>query len=184
MHITRNGASSYTQLLRWGQQSFGKKLKNAKELIPAMPSRNPFRSAKSDVVVVEALIFFQYALSQFIVRSIEKKELTQADLDASVISGTTVGHIIQETTGWPIKDTLMFRLKEYRVYSLSEPAANVFASVLVRSIGKRAIHEPDRPIDFRRNDTPLRMYTMAYITAHFPAYCEVYKNAVDHYPMD
>jgi hypothetical protein len=55
--------------------------------------------------------------------------------------------------------------------------------VLLRSIGKQAITDPDRRLDLSLGYTPIVARTMIHMTS-MPAYFEVYKNIIEHYPMD
>jgi hypothetical protein len=164
---------------------FWNETQKANKFFAKLTSRNPFKSANSDVVVAEALIFLVYNLDRLIELSVEKNELTDADLEAAVVVGPCIRHIIQEMTGWHLTEALSSRFGEYaRCTYTNEPVVDAFCGVLLRSIGKRAIHEPDRRLDFRSNNAPLMLWTTTYMAAHLAAYRDFYKNVVEHYPMD
>jgi hypothetical protein len=162
-----------------------KKFFSAAANLPTVRSGNPFKSTKSDVVVAEALIFLFYNFHAFINHSVKKNELLEADLEASVPVGPSIRHTIQETTGWPLAEILSSRFSEYNRCTYSnEPVVDAFSVLVMRSIGKRAIHDPDRLPDFRNVNPQVMMWTMAYMAAHLPAYFELYKDLVDNFPMD
>lgn len=155
---------------------------------------NPFRSTDSDVIVAEALIFFWYnfylfvrhAVRKFVRHAVRKKELIEADIQAVSAAGTTIGHVIQETTQWPVTEILSTRLDEYEYRATTENPIEVFSRVLLRSIGKKAIDDPDRCLNPLNglDDMPIIMRAMIHVTAMLPAYWEIYKNIVQNYPMD
>ena len=149
-------------------------------------SENPFKKTNSDVIVAEAMIFFWYNFFLFVRHAVKKKELTQADVQAVSTAGTTVGHVIQETTQWPITEILGARMDEYEHCDATENPTEVFSRVVLRSIGKQAIDDTDRHLDPLNSldYMPIIMQTTIHMTAKLPAYFEVYKNIVHHYPMD
>jgi Arc/MetJ family transcription regulator len=147
-------------------------------------SKNPFKGTNSDVIVAEALIFFWYNFFLFVREAVKRDELTQTDNQALSTAGTTVGHVVQETTGWPITDILRSRMDEYEKRDSTENPIEVFSRVVLRSIGKQTINEPDRRLPLSLEGTPVVVRTMIYMTAKLPAYFRIYKNIVEHYPMD
>ena len=149
-------------------------------------SDNPFKKTNSDVIVAEALIFFWYNFFLFMRHAVRNKQLTQADNQAVSAAGTTMGHVIQEATQWRIAEILGARTNEYEHRDTTENPTEVFSRVVLRSIGKQAINDPDRRLDPLRDfdHMPIVMWTMIYMTAKLPAYFEVYKNIIEHYPMD
>jgi hypothetical protein len=118
--------------------------------------------------------------------AVKKKSLSQADNQAVSAAGTTVGHVIQETTEWPIVEILSARINEYEHRDTTENPTEVFSRVVLRSIGKQAINDPDRRLDplSGLDYMPIVMTTMIHVTAKLPVYFEVYKNIIQHYPMD
>lgn len=149
-------------------------------------SESPFDTTNSDVIVAEALMFFWYNFFIFARHAVTKRELNEADIQAVSTAGTTIGHVIQETTQWSISEILRARIDEYEHRDSSENPTEVFSRIVLRSTGKQAIHDPDcrlGPLN-SLDHTPIVMRTMIYITAMLPKYFEVYRNIVSHYPMD
>lgn len=149
-------------------------------------SENPFKSTNSDVIVAEALMFFWYNFFNFVRYAVEKNELTEADIEAVSTAGTTIGHVIQETTQWPITEILRSRMDEYEHHDKTETPTEVFSRVALRSIGKQAINEPDRVLNPLNSlgYMPIILQTMIHMTAMLPGYFETYKNIVKHCPID
>lgn len=147
---------------------------------------NPFKSTNSDVAITEALMFFWYNFFLFVRYAVTKNELTEADNQALSAAGIAVGQVIHETTGWRITEMFKSRMGEYEHRDKAENPAEVFARVVLRSIGKQAINEPDRLLDpsNSRDYTPIIMRTMIYMTTKLPVYFELYKSIVREYPMD
>ena len=130
-------------------------------------------------------MFFWYNFFIFVRHAVKNKELADADKEAVATVGTTIGHVIQETTGWSIGEIFRSRMNEYDERSSTELPAEVFSRVLLRSVGKQTIEDPDRRLDPLSLDiTPTVMEIMIHMTAWLPAYSETYKNAVHNYPMD
>ena len=100
-------------------------------------------------------------------------------------AGTTVAHIVEETTGWSIREIISSRLEEYSGHKGENPT-EIFGRVLLRSIGKQAIDDPDRNLDPLSGFDyfPAVMNTMIHMIAWLPAHCEIYQNVVDNYSMD
>ena len=75
---------------------------------------------------------------------------------------------------------------EYESRDASRNPVEVFSRVVLRSIGKKAINDADRPISLTMSDfqMPVVIRTNIYMTAMLPAYFKMYKNIVKHYPMD
>ena len=134
-------------------------------------SDNPFKKTNSDVIVAEALIFFWYNFFLFMRHAVRNMRLTQADKQAVPAAGTTVGHVIQETTQWPIAEILGARMNEYEHRDTTEDPTEVFSRVVLRSIGKQAINDPDRRLDPLSDfdHMPIVMWTMIHMTAKLPA---------------
>jgi hypothetical protein len=145
---------------------------------------NPFKKTNSDVVVAEALMFFWYHFFLFVRDAVKKNELTQADNQAVATAGTTIVHVIQETTQWPTTEIFVARMNEYEHRDTSQNPIEGFSGVLLRSIGKQSINDPDSLDPLSLDDTPIVAQTMAHMIAKLPAYIEVYKNIVEHYEMD
>src|SRR6266851_3472185 len=147
-------------------------------------SNNPFKKTNSDVIVAEALIFFWYNFFLFVRHAVIKKELTQSDNQAVSVACTTIVHTIQEATQWNMPEIFSARTDEYQDRDNSENPIEVFSRVLLRSIGKQAITDPDRRLDLSLGYVPIVTRTMIHMTSMLPAYFEVYKNIIEHYPMD
>ncbi len=129
-------------------------------------------------------MFFLYNFFLFVRDAVKKKELTHADNRAVADAGTTICHVIQETTRWSIPEILGARMDEYEDRDASRNPIEAFSGVLLRSIGKQSITDPDRPNSMNLAETSIVARTMAHMAAKLPAYIEVYKNIVEHYPMD
>lgn len=144
-------------------------------------SENPFKSTNSDVIVAEALMFYLCNFYLFLRPAVRKEKLTEADVESMSVVATTIGHVIQETTQWPIVEILGSRMDEY--FEARENPTEVFSQVILRSIGKKSINDPDR-LDPNLNDMLISMRTIIHVTAMLPGYFEIYKKVVQHYPMD
>lgn len=149
-------------------------------------SDNPFKKTNSDVIVAEALMFFWYNFFLFVRRAARKKQLTKADNQAVSDAATTIGYVIQETTQWSVAEILGARMNEYEHRDTTENPTEVFSRVVLRSIGKQAINDPDRRIDSLGDldHMPIVMHTTIHMIAKLPAYFDVYKNIIEHYQMD
>jgi hypothetical protein len=146
-------------------------------------SSNPFSSTNSDVVVAEALIFFFYT---FIKQFIDDNELRASDGEAIGTAGVIISDIIQSNLQISIPEFFRSRMGEYESRDESQNPVEVFSSVVVRSIGKQAINDPDRAISLTMGDfeMPVMIRTAIFMKAMLPSYVKVYKNIVEHYPMD
>jgi hypothetical protein len=151
-----------------------------------MVSANPFRSTNSDVIVAEALVFFCYNFILFTDHAVRQKELSESDTEAIITAGATVSNTIQSSLQISISEIFRSRMSEYN----DDPSRNpveVFSRVLLRSIGKQAINDPDRaasPLDIVDYQMPVVIRTTTYMTSMLPAYWQTYKNIVEHYSMD
>jgi hypothetical protein len=164
---------------------FWKGCSEGKEVYTALKSTSPFGSTSSDVIVAEALLFFWYSFFTFMRREVATGELTVADQIAVDDGGTTVCHIIQEATGWSIKEVFIARIKEYGEEDTAR-CVDVFANVLLRSIGKQEIGDPDSHVDGLKlgDNLAIPMITMIHVTALLPGYLKVYQNIIRAFPMD
>ena len=172
-------------LVSMAAAKFWNDAKEHKEFYLAAKSKNPFKSAHADVIISEALIFFWYSIFLFVSRAVNADELEEADLEATKNASGSIGHIIRETTGWPITSIFASRIDEYGKRASNETPTDVFSRILLRSIGKRTIDEPDHHLDpLNLDSTPVVMFTMTHVTAWLPGYCKIYENVVHHYPMD
>ena len=114
-----------------------------------------------------------------------KNELGEDDIQAVSDAGTSIMHVIQETTRWPIADLLNSRWDEYDDRNSTRNPIEAFSGVLLHSMGKKSIHDPDhRTLPPDISDTPLIIRTMIHLTSHIPAYLEMYKNIVAAASMD
>jgi hypothetical protein len=163
---------------------FWNKTKNYKEFYATAKSRNPFRSTNSDVVVAEALIFYCHQICSFIDDAIENNELIEDDREALWAAGFMIRYMINEQTGWSMEEIFPSRVKEYRECSSTALSVEALVRVLLRSIGKQAIHDPDRLNLPSITDVPVKLHTMVHMKAWLPAYYEVYRRVADTCPMD
>jgi hypothetical protein len=92
---------------------FWKSASQTKEIYSAMKSNNPIRSMHSDIVVIEASVFFLYNFVDFVLSAIKNGELVEADKDASISALVLMCHIIQATTDSAVSELLTSRLSEY-----------------------------------------------------------------------
>jgi hypothetical protein len=147
---------------------------------------NPFRFTNSDVIVAEALIFFWYNFHCFIQRATEQKELSGSDIEALSTAGLFIGDTIQSNLQIYSAEVFGSRLREYEGRDASEIPAEVFLRVLLRSIGKQTINDPDHAVSPLGSDyqTPVMIRTAIYTKAMLPAYFQTYKNILEHYRMD
>jgi hypothetical protein len=128
---------------------FWKSASQTKEIYSAMKSNNPIRSMHSDIVVIEASVFFLYNFVDFVLSAIKNGELVEADKDASISALVLMCHIIQATTGSAVSELLASRLSEYTERHSHEYAVGLFVGVLLRSVEKRTIHDPLLGLDPR-----------------------------------
>jgi hypothetical protein len=144
---------------------------------------NPFSSTNSDVIVAEALIFFFYT---FIQEFIEGNKLSVSDGEALSTAGLVINDIIQSNLQISIPELFRSRMEEYESRDESRNPVEVFSKVVLRSIGKQAINDPDRAIPLTIGDfeMPVMIRTAIFMKAMIPGYMKMYKNIVEHYPMD
>ena len=148
-------------------------------------SENPFRSTNSDVIVGEALIFFWYNFLCLIREDVKQNKLSSADLEALPTVGLMILDTIQANFQASIAEVFRSRIKEYEGQDSSEKSNEIFSRVLLRSIGKQVIDDPDHAISTASDyQTNLMLETAICMKAMIPGYFEKYKHVVEHYPMD
>ena len=151
----------------------------------APDSANPFRSTNSDVVVGEALIFFWYNFLCLIREDVKQNKLSSSDLEALPTVGLMILDTIQSNFQASIAEVFRSRIKEYEGQDSSENSSEIFSRVLLRSIGKQVIDDPDHAISTASDyQTNLMLETAICMKAMIPGYFEKYKHLVEHYPMD
>jgi len=141
--------------------------------------QNPINSITSDIVVIEASIFFWFALASSITSGTENGAFSELDKDASVCAGTVLCQIIQVTAQRPIAERFGARLEKYMK---TEPGDlnQAFFEILLRSVGKLTIDEPDRGADLFANHSGVSDIT-AHMTAMLPTYLRLYCEIIEKY---
>ena len=132
-------------------------------------------------------MFFCYNFISFIQNAVKKEELSDSDIEAVITAGAIVGDSIQENLQISISEIFGSRMSEYESSGPSETPIEVFSRVLLRSIGKQAINDPDRAVsvpDIGDYQMPVVIRTNIYMTSMLPGYFQVYKNITEHYRMD
>jgi hypothetical protein len=142
-------------------------------------SENPFKKTNSDVIVAEALIFFWYCFMRYVARKKQQQQLTQVDGQAWSDVAAFMVPVIDQTTQWPIEEFLDARMNEYKN---SDKFVPVFCRVVLRSLGKQAINDPDRSLDLEKEDNmSIWGWTAFYMVEKLPP---LYKTMIERYPMD
>jgi hypothetical protein len=141
--------------------------------------QNPINSITPDVAMIEASFFFWYALASSIAGGIEHGTFSELDKEASVCAGTILCQIIQATTHWPIAESFASRLQNYR-HAGPGKLDHSFFEVLLRSVGKRKINEPDQDVDPRAKYSDVSDITM-HMVAMLPSHLELYRDATENF---
>jgi hypothetical protein len=148
-------------------------------------SANSFRSTNSDVIVGEALIFFWYNFLSLIREDVKQNKLSSSDREALPTVGLMILDTIQSNFQASIADVFRSRIKEYEGRDASENPSEIFSRVLLRSMGKQVIDDPDHAISTLSDDqTTVKLQTAAFMKEMIPGYFEKYKHLVEHYSMD
>jgi hypothetical protein len=148
-------------------------------------SANSFRSTNSDIIVGEALIFFWYNFLCLIREDVRQNKLSSSDREALPTVGLMILDTIQSNFQASIADVFRSRIKEYEGRDASENPSEIFLRVLVRSVGKQAIDDPDHAVSIASVDqTAVKLQATALVKEMIPIYFEKYKHIVEHYPMD
>jgi len=167
---------------------FWKSRSKPNEIYSAIPgSKNLIRQINSDIAVTEASLFILHRFMYLVCDAVKKGELVEADKDACVEASEVMCLIIQATTNCAIREIYSSRLNEYSDRPGKENPIESFVRVLLRSVGKQRIGDPDRRLDSPplTFDQPLMMAsTNLYMAAMLPKFFEVYSNVVHNYPMD
>lgn len=139
--------------------------------------QNPIKSIASDVAMIEASFFFWYALASSIAGGIQHETFSETDKEASVFAGTILCQIIQATTRWPIAESFASRLEKYRNTGPGN-LEHSFFEVLLRSVGKRKIDEPDRDVDLLA-EHPGVSDIIVHMAAMLPSHLDLYRDAAE-----
>jgi hypothetical protein len=168
-------------------RDFLRKSRNTNEFY-ALGSQNPISFMNTDVVATEASFFFWFNFSIFIRHAVRNGTLIEADKEALITAGMILCTIIQATTRRAVSELFSSRLTEYGEGQRRENPSESFVRVLLRSVEKRAVDDPDRRldpfIDLPMATTGLSMATMAYMAAMLPLHFDVYKDVTHDCPMD
>jgi len=139
--------------------------------------QNPIKSITSDVAMIEASFFFWYALASSIASGIQHGKFSEVDREASVFAGTILCQIIQATTQWPIAESFAARLENYRNTAPGN-LEHSFFEILLRSVGKRKIDEPDRDVDLLAEHAGVSDI-IVHMAAMLPSHLELYRGAAE-----
>jgi hypothetical protein len=146
-------------------------------------SANPFEKTNSDVILAEALMFFWQSFICHVVQKKQQQQLTETDFQAVSDAAALMMLIIEHQTPWSMFDIFHARNCEY--ITKADNSIKIFCRVILRSLGKQAINDPDRPLDLGKDDhMSIWAWTMTYMKQKLPEYFELYEHTVQRFPMD